>query len=100
MRRTIRLAAMVAASATVIPQHASAHAVAGSRIFVSTLRSIARGYLACSLMAHPPPRRLAALLRPLLIFLWPTPTAAIHRGKLSRSEWIEQAIRHDIDAGG
>ena len=36
MRRTIRLAAMVAVSATVIPQHGSAHAVAGARIFVNT----------------------------------------------------------------
>ena len=36
MRRTIRLAAIVAASATVIPQRTSAHAVAGARIFVNT----------------------------------------------------------------
>jgi len=36
MRRTIRLAAIVAASAAAIPHHASAHAVAGARIFVNT----------------------------------------------------------------
>jgi len=62
MFRTIRLAAIVSARATVIPQHASAYPVAGGRIFVNTPRYIARGYLACSLVAHPPPRRLAALL--------------------------------------
>jgi hypothetical protein len=36
MRRTIRLAAIVAASTTVIPQDASAHAIAGARLFVNT----------------------------------------------------------------
>jgi len=36
MRRTLRLAATVAVSANVIRQHASAHAVAGARIFVNT----------------------------------------------------------------
>jgi len=36
MRRTFRLAATVALSATAVPQRASAHAAAGARIFVNT----------------------------------------------------------------
>lgn len=36
MRRTIRLAAVVAAGAAIVPHNASAHAVAGARIFVNT----------------------------------------------------------------
>ena len=36
MRRTLRLAAIAAAVAAVIPHHAAAHAVAGARIFVNT----------------------------------------------------------------